>query len=105
VEVHCDEGGAIRIGPEPCVHARESMGEASAGEGIGQPLSRERTQTRMPTLFTGRKARRTAHVIASARTIRRGRRPWHVRTPLVREPGDLTFGRWTRRPPRPASGR
>jgi hypothetical protein len=42
VEVHCDEGVAIHIGPEPCVYARESMGEASAGERIGQPLSRER---------------------------------------------------------------
>jgi hypothetical protein len=105
VEVHCDEGVAIHIGPEPCVHARESMGEASAGECIGQPLSRERIQTRMPTSFTERKARRTAHVIASARTIRRGRRPWHVRTLFVREPGDLMFGRWTRRPARPASGR
>ncbi len=93
MEVHCDEGIAIHIGPEPCVHARESMGEASAGERIGQPLSRERIQTRMPTLFTGRKARRTAHVIASARTIRRGRRPWHVRTLLVREPGDPRSGR------------
>jgi hypothetical protein len=36
VQVHCDEGIAIHIGPEPCVHARESMGEASAGERIGQ---------------------------------------------------------------------
>jgi hypothetical protein len=31
VEVHCDEEVAIHIGPEPCVHARESMGEASGG--------------------------------------------------------------------------
>jgi hypothetical protein len=105
VQVHCDEGVAIHIDPEPCVYVRESMGEASVGERIGQPLSRERIQPRMPTLFTGRKARRTAHVIASARTIRRGRRPWHVRTLLVREPGDLTFDRWARCPPRSASGR
>jgi hypothetical protein len=74
VQVHCDEGVATHIGPEPCVYVRENIGEASAGGRIGQPLSRERIQTRMPTLFTGRKARRTAHVIASARTIRRGRR-------------------------------
>ena len=32
-------------------------------------------------------------VIASARPTRRGRRPWHVRTLLAREPGDLTAGR------------
>jgi hypothetical protein len=69
VQVHCDEGGAIHIGPELCVYARENMGEASVGERIGQLLSRERAQTRMPTLFTGRKARRTAHLIASAWTI------------------------------------
>jgi hypothetical protein len=75
VEAHCDEGGAIHIGPEPCVHDRESMGEASAGERLSQPLSLDKNQTRKPTLFTGRKARRTAHVIASARTIRRGRKP------------------------------
>jgi hypothetical protein len=30
--------------------------------------------------------------IASAWTVRRGRRPWHVQTLLVREPGDLTVG-------------
>jgi len=29
---------------------------------------------------------------ASAQTVRRGRRPWHVRTLFAREPGDLTVG-------------
>jgi hypothetical protein len=71
VQVHCDEGVAIRIGPEPCVYVRANMGEASVGERIGQPLSRERIQTRMPTLFTGRKARRTAHVIVGQPAARR----------------------------------
>ena len=32
-------------------------------------------------------------VIASARTARRGRRHWHVRTLLAREPGDLAIDR------------
>jgi hypothetical protein len=32
-------------------------------------------------------------VIASARTTRRGQRPWHVRTLLAREPGDLASDR------------
>jgi hypothetical protein len=41
VEVRCDEGVAIHIGPKPCVCAREGAGEASAGERKGQPLSRE----------------------------------------------------------------
>jgi len=43
VQVHNDEGVANHIGPKPCAVARESRGEASVGESIGQPLSRERT--------------------------------------------------------------
>jgi hypothetical protein len=31
VQVRCDEGVAIHIGPKPCVCAREGAGEASAG--------------------------------------------------------------------------
>jgi hypothetical protein len=42
VQVHYDEGVATHIDPEPCVFTREGEGEASAGERIGQPLSRER---------------------------------------------------------------
>ena len=41
MQVHCDEGVANHIGPKPCVTDREVAGEASAGERIGQPLSRE----------------------------------------------------------------
>ncbi len=41
MQVHYDEGVAIRIGPEPCADIREDVGEASAGERVGQPLSRE----------------------------------------------------------------
>jgi hypothetical protein len=40
VKVHCDEGVATHIGPEPCADIREDTGEASVGERIGQPLSR-----------------------------------------------------------------
>ena len=43
MKVHHDEGVANRIGPEPCVIGREAGGEASVGEHVGQPLSRERT--------------------------------------------------------------
>ena len=42
MQVRCDEGVATHIGPEPCAVAREGAGEASAGENIGQPLSRDR---------------------------------------------------------------
>ena len=41
MQVHYDEGVANHIGPEPCVGARERAGEASAGETVGQALSRE----------------------------------------------------------------
>jgi hypothetical protein len=40
VEVRRGEGLAIHIDPEPCAGIREGVGEASAGERIGQPLSR-----------------------------------------------------------------
>ena len=42
MEVRHDEGVAIHIGPEPCVVGREANDQASAGEGTGQPLSRDR---------------------------------------------------------------
>ena len=42
MQVHHGEGVANRTGPEPCVGTREGVGEASAGERVGQPLSRER---------------------------------------------------------------
>jgi hypothetical protein len=70
VEFPCGEGIAIHIGPEPCAGVREDIGEASAGEGN----------------MDGRD-------IASAWTIRRGHRPWHVQTLLAWEPGDLTVDR------------
>ena len=42
MRVHHDEGVANHIGPEPCAGIREDVGEASAGERAGQPLSRDR---------------------------------------------------------------
>ena len=41
MQVPCDEGIANHIGPKPCAGIREGVGEASAGERVGQPLSRE----------------------------------------------------------------
>ena len=32
MQVHCEEGVAIHLGPEPCVVIREGEGEASAGD-------------------------------------------------------------------------
>jgi hypothetical protein len=93
VKVRYDEGLAIHIGPEPCVGPREGAGEASAGEHTGQPLSRESLNQLgcRRGRFHGRQY--GGRVIASARLARRGRRPWHVWKFLVREPGDLGFGR------------
>jgi len=89
VRVHYDEGIANHIGPEPCAVVREDLGEASVGECIGQPLSRE------IGLFLGADAVLLAEgdmdgcAIASTHPARRGRRPWHVQTLFAREPGDL----------------
>jgi hypothetical protein len=41
VQVHYGEGVANHTGPKPCAVVREDLGEASAGDRIGQPLSRE----------------------------------------------------------------
>lgn len=90
MKVHCDEGVAIHIGPESCAGAREGVREALTGECTGQPSSRERNNPRAPTQSSTRKATRTGAQVASARTARRGQRPWHVQTLLAREPGDLT---------------
>jgi len=94
VEVRCDEGLAIRIGPEPCVCIREGAGEASAGESIGQPLSRESLKVPDADVVRITEGKMGGDDNASLHTVRRGRRPWHVRKLLVREPGGLGFGRW-----------
>ena len=41
MKVHYDEGVATHIGPDPCAGLREGVCEASVGECIGQPWSRE----------------------------------------------------------------
>ena len=64
-------------------------GEASVGDCTGQPLSREiYAKSRVPTRFSLRKATWKARYRERLKA-RRGRRPWHVQTPLGREPGDL----------------
>ena len=96
MQVHCDEGVAIRIGPEPCAGIREDVGEASVGESIGQPLNRERPIIPDADTVPNVEGDTDRRAIASAWTIRRGRRPWHVQTLLAREPGDLTVGQQPR---------
>ena len=93
MQVHRDEGIANRIGPEPCACAREGAGEASAGEHVGQPLSRERKLVPGADAFCAAEGNMPKSANASAWATRRGQRTWHVRTLLVREPGGLRVGR------------
>ena len=89
MRVRRNEGVAIHIGPKPCVVIREGVGEASAGERIGQPLSRESDKSQGADEVSFSEGNTVGHVSASVQPALRGLRPWHVRTLLVREPGDL----------------
>jgi len=89
VQVPHDEGVAIHINPESCAFAREGSCEALTGEPTGQPLSRESFAVPGADAVHGVEGNTDERANASARTTRRGRRPWHVGTLLVREPGDL----------------
>ena len=98
MQVHCDEGVANRIGPKPCAGIREGVGEASVGERAGQPLSHVSFIFPGADAFLVAEGNTDGRAIASARSTRRGRRPWHVRTLFAREPGDLGFDQsliWT----------
>lgn len=92
MQVHCNEGLANHIGPEPCVCIREDAVEASAGECIGQPLSRESSTFPDADAVPKAEGHADMRAIASAWQTGRGQRPWHVQTLLVREPGDLRTG-------------
>ena len=94
MQVHYGEGVAIHIGPEPCVGTREGNGEASVGERIGQPSSRESKIVPSADVVVITEGNTDGHANASARPARRGRRPWHVRKLFAREPGGLGFGLW-----------
>ena len=92
MQVHYDEGVAIRIGPEPCVAARKGRGEASVGECIGQPLSHESHSIPGADAVKRAEGNTAWRVTASAQPTRRGRRPWHVQKLLEREPGGPASG-------------
>jgi len=91
VQVHCDEGVAIRIGPEPCAGIREDVGEASVGERVGQPLSREINLDPGADAVCWAEGKTGGRAIASVRPTRRGLRTWHARKLFARKPGDLPF--------------
>ena len=89
MQVRCDEGIASHIGPESCVVHREVHREALTGERIGQPSSRDSEHILGADAVDMAEGNTSERATASTRTARRGRRPWHVRTLLAREPGDL----------------
>ena len=89
MQVHCDEGIANHIGPKPCAGIREDVGEASAGVRAGQPLSRERKLVPGADAVCVAEGKTSACAIASTWATWRGRRTWHARTLIAREPGDL----------------
>ena len=89
MQVRYDEGIANHIGPEPCAGFREDVGEASVGDRIGQPLSRESEIEPGADAVLIAEGETDGRVTASAHPARRGLRPRHVQTLLVREPGDL----------------
>jgi len=89
VKVRNGEGVVTRTGPKPCVGTREGAGEASAGERIGQPLSREIRNVSGADAFDNAEGHTGGPAITRVRTARRGRRPWHVRTLLAQELGGL----------------
>jgi hypothetical protein len=90
VQVHCNEGVANHIGPEPCAGNREDVGEASVGERAGQPLSRDRKLIPGADAVCVAEGNMSKSANASAWATRRGRRTWHARTLHAREPGDPT---------------
>ena len=96
MQVHYDEGVAIHIGPEPCAGARKGVGEASVGECIGQPLSRESNLFPGADTVRGVEGNTCGRDNASVRMSRRGRRTWHVQTLLVS--GNRESSRSTARP-------
>ena len=77
MQVRCDEGVAIHIGPKPCVCVREGAGEASAGERMGQPLSRESQVTPGADVLIPTEGDMAERDNASVPPARRGRRPSH----------------------------
>ena len=89
MRVRHDEGVAIHVDPKPCIVFREGGGEASVGESVGQPLSRESDISRDADAVTYAEGNTGGGVIASIRLVPRGLRPWHAQTLRVREPGDL----------------
>src|SRR5260370_21376314 len=88
VQVHHGEEVANRIDPESCAVARESIGEALTGDRTGQPLSRESTLFPGADVVPLTEGNTDGRDIASAQTVRRGRRHGHGVSHPARGPGN-----------------
>jgi hypothetical protein len=88
VKVHDSEGLANRTGPESCVNGREAVREALTGDRAGQPLSGVKL-VRSADALEKAEGNTGWRVNASASPAPRRLRPWHVRMPPAREPGEL----------------
>jgi len=88
VKVSDSKGIANHTVPESCAMYREVCREALTGVRVGQPLSRE-ILPQGADVVTQAEGNTDRSVTASTCTALRGLRPWHARTLLVWEPGDL----------------
>ena len=86
------EGVANHTVPESCAWCREAPREALTGVRVGQQLSHESHLFRGADAVTEAEGNTDRRVRASVRLTPRGLRPWHARTLLAREPGDLSSG-------------
>jgi hypothetical protein len=95
VKVSDSKGIANHTVPESCAVYREVQCEALTGVRVGQPLSRERFVFQGADVVGSTEGNTYRCDTASTWTALRGRRPWHARTLLVREPGDLLVDHFT----------
>ncbi len=84
---------AIHDGPEPCVGARKGAGEALAGAVQAGRLSREITQSGVPTLSAYAEGNIPVGAMRGGGGPCAVVEPRHVRNPYAREPGDPTTAR------------
>src|SRR5215469_11936935 len=82
------EGLATHGGPESCAGVREGVGEALTGGVQAGLLSREITESGVPTLSVRRKATPRMAPARAIRGPRAVREPGHVRKLHAREPGE-----------------
>ena len=91
VQVSCDEGVVIHIGPEPCAVAREGFAEALTGGRIASHRAAGKNPVLGADAVHLAEGNTCGRVIANTRTNRGDQRPWHVQTLHAREPGDLAI--------------